>query len=69
MPGCVHDGFHLAAATLPSIRPEAIAHIENRVPGDAQPDGLASLGRRIDVRYYPELWDVRNALTDAAGKL
>ena len=26
------------------------------------------LGRRIDVRYYPELWDVRNALTEAAGR-
>ena len=24
------------------------------------------LGRRIDVRYYPELWDVRNTLTAAA---
>ena len=24
------------------------------------------LGRRLDVRYYPELWDVRNTLTSAA---
>jgi tryptophan 2,3-dioxygenase len=23
------------------------------------------LGRRLDVRYFPELWDVRNALTNA----
>lgn len=25
------------------------------------------LGRRIDVRYYPDLWEIRNALTQAAG--
>ncbi len=24
------------------------------------------LGKRIDVRYFPSLWDVRNALTDEA---
>jgi tryptophan 2,3-dioxygenase len=24
------------------------------------------LGRRLDVRYFPELWNVRNALTEAA---
>lgn len=25
------------------------------------------LGRRLDVRYFPELWDVRNQLTQEAG--
>ena len=25
------------------------------------------LGRRLDVRYFPELWDVRNQLTKEAG--
>lgn len=25
------------------------------------------LGRRLDVRYFPELWDVRNQLTREAG--
>ena len=25
------------------------------------------LGRRLDVRYFPELWEVRNQLTREAG--
>ena len=43
--------------------------VERVIGGDVigtQGTPVEVLGKRLDVRYFPSLWDVRNALTDEA---